>query len=224
MIKTVFFDLDNTLLDFAAAERAALTQTLQRLGIAATSDVLTLYSEINEYHWKQLEKGLLTREEVKVQRYRVLFEKLGVRHDPAAATAFYEEKLHHQAALLPGAKALLEALYGKYRLFVMSNGSTDVQISRMQLSGIDRFFEKVFISQQIGYNKPDVRFFAACFEQLAPFEKESAVLVGDSESSDIIGGKNAGIHTVRFAAKGTESAADAVADCLEKLPKILEQL
>lgn len=224
MIKTVFFDLDNTLLDFAAAERAALTQTLQRLGIAAAADVLTLYSEINEYHWKQLEKGLLTRDEVKVQRYRVLFEKLGVWHDPAAATAFYEEKLHHQAALLPGAKALLEALYGKYRLFVMSNGSTDVQISRMQLSGIDRFFEKVFISQQIGYNKPDVRFFTACFEQLAPFEKENAVLVGDSESSDIVGGKNAGIHTVRFAAKGTESAADAVADCLEELPKILEQL
>lgn len=224
MIKNVFFDLDNTLLDFVVAERAALTQTLQQLGVAATPAVLTLYSEINEYHWKQLEKGLLTREEVKVQRYRALFEKLGVWHDPAAATAFYEEKLYHQAALLPGAKALLEELYGKYRMFVMSNGSIDVQISRMKLSGIDRFFEKVFISQQIGYNKPDVRFFTACFEQLAPFEKESAVLVGDSESSDIIGGKNAGIHTVRFAAKGTESAADAVVDRLEKLPEILEKL
>ena len=196
MIKTVLFDLDETLFDFKSDERAALKSTLLSLGIKTDDDVLSLYSRINLDQWKRLEKREITRDQAKFNRYKLFFEALGVNSDPNLANELYEGKLSEQGRLLPGAKQTLERLYGSFRLFIVSNGTEQVQRGRLKNTGIDIFFEKAFFSEQIGFEKPDIRFFDACFSSIPDFDRKSTVIVGDSLSSDIAGGRMAGITTL----------------------------
>lgn len=197
-IKTILFDLDNTLFDFNKAERGALIKTLERLGIEPADAIVKRYSEINLSQWKLLEQGRLTREGVKQRRYQLLFEELGVDCDPQKANAIYEEQLAIGHYFVEGAPELLKALYGRYDLYLVTNGTAKVQYGRLQSSGIEKYFKNIFISEEIGYDKPSKAYFEKCFSQITDFCKEETIIVGDSLSSDIQGGKNAGIATVWF--------------------------
>ena len=196
MIEFLFLDLDDTILDFHKAERIALSKTIRDFGVEPTEDVLTLYHGINKWHWEQLELGTMTRDEVLVNRFGVLFEKLGKKVDATACARAYEQNLSVGHYFLPGAEEAVDALSKKYRLFLASNGTASVQKGRMTSANLYRFFETVFVSQEIGYNKPSMDYFNACFATIADFDKEKAIMVGDSLSSDIKGGINAGIRTV----------------------------
>ena len=88
---------------------------------------------------------------------------------------------------MPGAEQLLETLHGKYHLYICSNGSKKVQDSRIASSGIAKCFDGIFISEELGLNKPDKRYFEACFAQIPDFKRESSIMVGDSLTSDIKG-------------------------------------
>ena len=196
MIEFLFLDLDDTILDFHKAERIALSKTIRQFGVEPTEEVLGRYHVINKWHWEQLEQGKLTREEVLQNRFGVLFEELGVAADKEACARAYEKNLSIGHFFLPGAEEAVDRLSKKYRLFLASNGTASVQHSRMTSANLYRFFEKVFISQEIGHNKPSKEFFGACFDQIPGFDISKAVMVGDSLSSDIKGGINAGIKTV----------------------------
>jgi 2-haloacid dehalogenase len=137
----------------------------------------------------------LTREQVLVGRFRVLFEELGVAVDPAACTAAYSENLAIGHYFMPGAEEAVERLSKKYRLFLASNGTASVQHGRMTSANLYRFFEKVYVSQDIGFNKPSIEYFERCFAQIPDFDPKKAMMVGDSLTSDIRGGINAGIAT-----------------------------
>ncbi len=228
MIKFVLLDLDDTILDFHKAERIALTKTLETLGLEPRDEVLTRYSEINAAQWRLLEQGKLTREEVKERRYRLLFEEFHVDVDPIQAARTYEHNLSIGHYFLDGAEQMLQQLSRRYALYLVSNGSTAIQMPRIASAGIEKYFKKMFISEEVGYNKPSVEFFEAVFQTIPHFEKEKAVIVGDSLSSDIQGGKNAGITTVWFNLHSVK-----VSDCtmpdytitqLHELPALLEQL
>ena len=195
MIEFLFLDLDDTILDFHKAERVALSKTIRDFGVEPTEEVLHRYHLINKAHWEMLERGELTREQVLVGRFRVLFEELGVAVDPAACTAAYSENLAIGHYFMPGAEEAVERLSKKYRLFLASNGTASVQHGRMTSANLYRFFEKVFVSQDIGYNKPSLEYFQRCFAQIPDFEPGKAMMVGDSLTSDIRGGINAGIAT-----------------------------
>ena len=160
-----------------------------------TEQVLHRYHLINKAHWERLERGELTREQVLVGRFAVLFEELGISVDPAACTAAYSENLAIGHYFMPGAEEAVERLSKKYRLFLASNGTASVQHGRMTSANLYRFFEKVFVSQNIGYNKPAIEYFERCFAQIPDFDPKKAMIVGDSLTSDIRGGKNAGIAT-----------------------------
>ena len=201
MIKNIFFDLDDTLLDFHLAERGALTKTLLHLNIEPKEEILARYSEINLSQWKLLEKGRTTREKIKARRFQLLFAELGIDCFPAEAADYYEDHLGFSHHLIPGAVELLEEVYKKYRLFAASNGYARVQRSRMESADITKYFAGVFISQEIGFNKPDIAFFNNCFARIEDFKKEETVIVGDSLSSDIKGGNAAGITTIWFNAR-----------------------
>ena len=196
MIEFLFLDLDDTILDFHKAERIALSKTILDFGVEPTEEVLQLYHVINKWHWEQLELGTLTRAEVLVNRFGVLFEKLGKTVDPTDCARAYEKNLSIGHYFLPGAEEAVERLSKKYRLFLASNGTASVQKGRMTSANLYRFFETVFVSQEIGYNKPSLDYFNACFAAIPGFDKEKALMVGDSLSSDIKGGINAGIRTV----------------------------
>lgn len=196
MIEFLFLDLDDTILDFRKAEYVAIGKTIGDFGVEPTDEVRKLYHEINKWHWEQLELGTLTREEVLVNRFGVLFEKLGKTVDAVACARAYEKNLSQGHWFLPGAEEAVDALSKKYRLFLASNGTASVQKGRMTSANLYRFFETVFVSQEIGHNKPSKAYFDACFSTIPGFDKEKAMIVGDSLSSDIKGGINAGIKTV----------------------------
>lgn len=228
MIRNVLFDLDDTLFDFHKAEKIALTKTLVHFGIDPTEETLALYSTINAAHWKRLELGEISREEVKVGRYRELFKTIGVECDPVKATAYYESMLAIGHYFMPGAPELLEELYRKYRLYIVSNGTAKVQEGRIGSSGIAKYMDGIFISQILGANKPDKQFFDICFAEIPDFSLSETVIIGDSLSSDIKGGINAGITTVWFNPKGIESDNDIKPDYtikeLSEVPGLLSQI
>ena len=225
MIKNILIDLDNTLFDFYASEKKALKKTLTQMGLNPDEKMLKRYSEINDAHWKRLEKGELTRTEVKVGRYRQLFEEYGVDISPEETTACYEIKLSEEGDLMEGAYELLQYLHGKYRLYVVSNGTLVCQQGRMKNTGITHFFDDHFISQQIGFEKPQKEFFDHCFAKIPDFKKEETIIVGDSISADIIGGRNAGIKTVWFNTKlETSTLPDYEISALCELKTILERM
>lgn len=228
MIRNVLFDLDDTLFDFHKAEKIALTKTLVHFGIDPTEETLALYRTINAAHWKRLELGEISREEVKVGRYRELFETIGVECDPVKATAYYESMLAIGHYFMPGAPELLEELYRKYRLYIVSNGTAKVQEGRIGSSGITKYMDGIFISQILGANKPDKQFFDICFAEIPDFLLSETVIIGDSLSSDIKGGINAGITTVWFNPKGIENDSDIKPDYtikeLSEVPGLLSQI
>ncbi|MCI7726223.1 MAG: YjjG family noncanonical pyrimidine nucleotidase [Clostridiales bacterium] len=196
MIEFLLLDLDDTILDFHKAERIALSKTFRDFGLEPREEVLELYHKINKWHWEQLELGVMTRDQVLVGRFDRLFQELGMEVDAAACMKRYEHNLSIGHYFLPGAEEAVKKLHEKYRLFLVSNGTATVQHGRLTSAGLYPYFEQVFISQNIGYNKPDKAYFDRCFERIPGFAPEKALMVGDSLTSDIKGGINAGLKTV----------------------------
>ncbi len=205
MIRHIFLDLDDTLLDFGRAEAEAIRETFTQLGIAPSDENVRTYSKINRSCWQRLEIGEFTRDEVLHRRFDILFETLGIKGDAHATQRIYEYQLSLGAYFLDGAEELLKELYGKYRLYLATNGIISVQSRRIGALGLEKYFDNIFVSERLGYNKPDARFFGACFSSIEGFDKRDAVIVGDSLSSDIKGGINAGIKTIYFNPKGKEN-------------------
>lgn len=195
MIEFLFLDLDDTILDFHKAERIALSKTISQFGLEPNEEVLHRYHLINKAHWEMLERGELTRAQVLTQRFGVLFAEYGLDVDVQVCAKTYERNLSIGHYFLPGAEEAVDRLSKKYRLFLASNGTAVVQKGRMTSANLYRFFEKVFVSQEIGHNKPSKAYFDACFAQIPGFDPAKAMIVGDSLTSDIAGGINAGIRT-----------------------------
>ena len=224
MSNTVLFDLDDTILDFHECEKRALTAVLKKLGIKATAERIALYSEINDKMWKKLERGEATREVVLTERFAEFFAAVNADTDAELGRAEYEKQLSEQAVFIPGDQDMLERLYKKYDLYIVSNGTSHVQAGRIAKAGIAKYFKDIFISHNIGVNKPDVRFFEYCAAHIGGFERERTVIVGDSPSSDIQGGKNFKIATVRFDPHFLPALpeADRVIHSLDEIDGVLE--
>lgn len=227
MIEYLFLDLDDTILDFKKAEFIAIGKTISDFGVEPTEAVRHRYHEINKWHWEQLELGKLTRAEVLENRFKVLFAELGVDVDAEKVARTYEKNLSQGHWFLPGAEETVDLLSKKYRLFLASNGTASVQKGRMTSANLYRFFETVFVSQEIGHNKPSKAYFDACFASIAGFDPKKAIMVGDSLSSDIKGGINAGIKTV-WVNPDHKPCGDIQPDyeieALHQLPALLETL
>lgn len=198
MIKFIFLDLDDTILDFHRSEAVALSKTLQSLNVEPTEAVITRYSEINRAHWQALERKELTREQVLTGRFRQLFEELGMNVSPNVAQSLYEKNLSQGHFFIDGAPRLLMSLFGKYELYIASNGTTVVQKSRIASAGIARYFKGIFLSQELGADKPQIEFFKRAAGQIEGYDPNEAIILGDSITSDIAGGINAGMHTCWF--------------------------
>ena len=195
--------------DFEKAEEVAIGTTLRRFGVEPTEAITARYSVINKAQWEKLERGELNRAQVKLRRFEILFDELGVDACAEEARRFYEEQLSIGHYFIEGAEELLERLaVGGYRLFLASNGTLAVQEGRIASAGIAKYFEKMFISEQVGAVKPQKEFFEASFAQIPDFARERAVIFGDSLTSDIQGGINAGIRTCWFNPKGKPGRED----------------
>ena len=191
----LLFDADGTLLDFHKSEYEALGEALLINGIQPTDEKIKLYSGINDSLWKLHEKGEMTKSVLLVRRFEMLLEALGENADAAKLSSDYINRISGKGYVLEGAEEMCRTLFGKARMVIVTNGLEVVQSGRYARCGIDKYFENVFISDKIGFQKPSVHFFEKVADCIDGFEKSRALIIGDSLTSDIKGGINFGIDT-----------------------------
>lgn len=200
MIKytTVLFDADATLFDFKKSEHGAVIDCLTFAGLPATNEVIAKYSEINDSYWKKLEQGEVNRKELFVARWRDLLAFYGFDFDADTIADLYPQKLAEKCYLMEGAEDIIKKLYGKAKLYIVTNGFARVQHGRFDNSPLRKYFEDMFISEELGAEKPTREYFDAVFAKIPELDKEKTIIIGDSLTSDIKGGINAGIDTCWF--------------------------
>ena len=193
--KYLLFDVDGTLLDFNKAEEQALINTFQKYNIVLTEQMNQRYEQINKQLWKDFENGLIDKKTIVYTRFVQLFQEFGIDEDGIAFEDDYQDALGEGYFLLPHARDILEKLYQKYPLYVVTNGVSKTQYSRLKGTRIDQYFQDIFVSEDIGYQKPAKEYFDCCFHKIEDIKLDQTLIIGDSLSSDIQGGINAGIDT-----------------------------
>ena len=193
--QTVLFDADNTLFDFSLAEREAIILTMQDFSIAPTEERIALYSQINDGMWKRLERGEITKGALRVVRFAEFLDAIGISANVEAMANTYAEMLSRQVYLVSGAVALTKALASTHRLYIITNGIASVQRRRFAASPLAPYFQGLFISEELGYEKPHPAFFDEVSRRVPHFDGATTLVVGDSLSSDMAGGIGAGLDT-----------------------------
>ena len=225
----ILFDADNTLLNFDAAESKALAETLVNYGIEPDAETVQTYRTINEELWRQLEKGQIRREKLLNERFSRFLKAIDAAGDGAEMNRYYLEQLSTHPDLM-NAEVLdvLRELSEVATLAVVSNGVHKVQTRRLAESGVSNFMEGVFISEKLGCEKPGVSIFDAALRALGVENREHVLMVGDSLTSDIQGGANAGLDTCWFNPNHTENPGKVIptyeiASLEELYPLVMEQ-
>ena len=193
--KTLLLDADGTLFDFDACEREALRLAFQKYGYPLDDEIRMQYEKINKALWKRYELGEVDRNTVIYTRFGELFRQIGIEDDGIIFEDDYQELLGMQHFFIEEAPELLEYLHGKYDLYIVTNGVTATQYRRLRESGVDRYMRKIFVSEETGYQKPRKEYFDYCFQRIDNLDLSKTLIIGDSLSSDILGGNNAGIDT-----------------------------
>ena len=189
------FDADGTLFDYNRAESWALEQTICGLGIQCTESIKAAYRAVNHTLWADFERGAVTIAEIRVERFRKLLSALHCNANPAAAGEQYLLYLGKSDFLIDGTIQLLDALFGKVQMAIITNGITETQYGRLEASGIGKYFNPIIISGEVGSQKPDPAIFEALFTKADFHDKERALIIGDSLTSDMQGGVNFRIDT-----------------------------
>jgi 2-haloacid dehalogenase len=190
----LLFDADGTLFDYEQAEAAALENTFAQFEVPFEPGLVPVYSQINAQLWKTFEQGAITQAALATRRFELLFETLG-RPTPPQFSAAYLEQLGQCTSLVDGAEALLKALRPRYQMAILTNGLKTVQRSRMARSVLRNYIDDVIISEEVGAAKPEAAFFDIAFERLGQPAKASALMIGDSLSSDMRGASLYGLDT-----------------------------
>ncbi|WP_050183190.1 YjjG family noncanonical pyrimidine nucleotidase [Domibacillus robiginosus] len=196
--QTLLFDIDDTLLDFRAAEQRALALLFAEQNIALTDEIKAGYQRINQELWRKFEQGHITREEVVNSRFALLFQEYGRAVDGVQLEAAYRGFLEEGHQLVEGAFDLIKSLQSHYDLYVVTNGVSKTQFKRLRDSGLQPFFKGIFVSEDTGFQKPMKAFFDYVFARIPDFNAEEALIIGDSLSADVKGGQQAGIDTCWF--------------------------
>ena len=224
----VFLDVDDTILDWVKTEETAVAKAFDDFSIPYDDGIIKRYAEINNIWWEKLEEGKATRNDVFTERFNDLFREIDQPLIGDKVQKVYENYLCDGHFYLEGAEELLQKLDGKYRLFLSSNGSLKVQNARLQSSGCLHYFEDVFISEELGVEKPNPKFLELATAKIPGYKKENSVIIGDSLSSDVLEGKNFGIKTVWLNYRNKNSREDIVPDftikSLKELPPLLEEM
>ncbi|MDO5088294.1 MAG: YjjG family noncanonical pyrimidine nucleotidase [Leptotrichiaceae bacterium] len=202
MYRIILIDIDDTLFDYAQAEKYAIKKVFEDFGYFNDAKNEKKYEKIkNEYKiingmlWKEFEKGNIKSDELKVKRFEILFEKMKLNYDTADFAKQYLKRLSEGTFLFDESEGLCRYLYGKYKIAVITNGMKEVQYSRVENSKIGKYISKITVSDDIGISKPDKEIFEYTLKELGHQNKSDVIMIGDSLTADIQGGINFGIDT-----------------------------
>lgn len=195
-MKTLLFDVDDTLLDFQLAEKKALNSLFIDEKIALTSEIEAMYKKINQQLWRDFELGKLDKSQVIDGRFALLFDRFGKQVNGKEMGEKYSYYLSEGHDLLGNSFEILEKLQPEYDLYIVTNGVAKTQYKRLKESKLEPFFKDIFVSEETGFQKPMIEYFDYVFERIPNLEKDKTMIIGDSLNSDILGGNQAGITTV----------------------------
>jgi 2-haloacid dehalogenase len=204
----LLFDADGTLFDYDRAEAAALQKVFESFGFEYNLAYAQAYHRINAQIWREFERGEISQVDLRTKRFALLFEALEIEFDSDNFSRSYLKYLGEGYYLLDGAQDILEALYGKTGLMLITNGLKDVQRSRLARSTISHFFADVIISEEVGIAKPENGIFEVAYQKMGCPDKKNILMIGDSLSSDMRGGNQFGIDTCWFNPGGDERDAN----------------
>ena len=170
----VFVDIDDTLLDFTKCSNTAIKSACDKFGVPYTTTLVDTFHPINLDLWHKLERKEVTKEKLFDTRFQIVFDKLGIKADGIAFESAFRENFHESAILVDGAREVMEYLHSKYTVYAASNASMHQQTNRMKKAGLDKYLDGYFVSEDIGFPKPQKEFFDACFKSL-PQEKPQDV-------------------------------------------------
>ena len=191
----LLFDVDGTILDFQGAEDIALRTTPSKMDVVMPANYASTYHKINASLWKDFEAGTLSAQDVRTKRFHLLFEALGIVSDSHVFSEGFLKNLIAASEFFEDTKQVIKRLKAQFQLALLTNGFADVQHARIVRLGLEELFDPIIISEEVGVAKPDPAVFDIALEEMGSPDRASVLMIGDSLSSDIRGGANAGIDT-----------------------------
>lgn len=222
----ILWDVDGTLLNFLESQTYAIKEAFRVYDIEINDQVVERYSEINESYWKRLEKCEITKKDLLHARFEDLFTVIKneagflSKKDTQKISeipindfqAIYQKNLGSVYFFVDNAYELCVKLKKDFKQYIVTNGEAWTQENKLRLSGLTDIVDDVFISEEIGIPKPNRQFFETCFSRIPQLEREKVIIIGDSLTSDILGGNNAGIKSCWYNPGNLENETSAVAD------------
>ena len=210
MIQTILWDIDGTILNFHRSAENSLKNTFKKFGYGKiTDELLHMYEEINDVYWCKLEKGEITKEKLLVERFVEFFTKIGVETTRVVEfNQAYLNGLLDTVVFMPEAYETVKKLHPEYKQYIVTNGVKELQRKKIAKAHIEEFFDGIFISDEIGYEKPHIEFFNYVFDRIPTKNPDEVIIIGDSLTSDIAGGIRAGIHTCWYHPSNEENHSD----------------
>lgn len=207
--EVIIFDADETLFDFKKSEKYAFENAMREFGMEYDeTQHLPVYHGINKAIWREFDTGLISQEDLKVERFRRFSKELKLDFDEVAFAGTYARHLSGASYLYDNITELVESLHEKYKLIIVTNGLSEVQENRIKKSVISGYFEDIIVSEEVGLSKPDPRIFELALANIAYRDKSKVLIVGDSLITDIQGGINSGIDTCWYNPSMTENKTD----------------
>lgn len=222
-VKAVLIDVDNTIIDFNASAHQAMNNGFSAFGLNVPKNLFDVFKRINDGLWLKIELGEMTRKDLHRVRWNTIFNELGVNFNGEIFEKRFLEELFNCAIPVAGAKEVMRYLSAKYPVYAASNAFYAQQINRLNISGLAPFIKKAFVSEKLGFSKPDEKFFEACFKEI-PYSPKETIMIGDSLSADVEGGKKYGLITCWYNPSGKKLAApraDFIINDLKQITNIL---
>ncbi len=193
--KYLMFDLDDTILDFKKGEQKALKKVFNYYELSYDKEIFNIYKQVNNEYWKNFELGLIEKDQITKGRFTTFFEKMNIKCDGLEANQLFIDELSKCDYLIEDSYKLLEKLSKDYYLVAVTNGFSQAQNGRLKVTGLDKYFRNIYISSEIGSQKPQKEFFDFVVKDLNLNNINEVLIIGDSLNSDIIGGINYGFDT-----------------------------
>ncbi len=225
MVKYILLDLDGTVFDFNKGERSAFIKTIvENCNYKPSLEECLEFSRINEFYFKEYQNKKMTREEFHFNRFRSIMEYMNISYNIFDINKYYVNELKYQADLYDDALDIIKYIKNKYILCAQSNGMELVQRKRLEEAGIISYFDKIYISELIGYNKPDKRFFDFIINDIGDYDLDNYLIIGDRLDSDILGGINSDINSIYVKREDNKEKGDSLqkqVNSLSSLKKII---